>query len=407
MNTMNNTQSKVVRRARRNTLGDILTRTAARVPNKQAFIFRNRQITYQGLDELVDEIAFGLVNEGIKKGDRLAILSKNSLDFVVVMFAVARIGAVFIPINYKLKNQDFAYILSHAEVSGVFASEEYIKVLDDAAKNIDLTNHHRFLLETTTSINSWKSLTELAKRSYKQYEEIDISDDDLAQVLYTSGTESKPKGVMLSHKSIISEYVSSVVDGKMSDKDLLVHALPFYHSAQLHVFLGPSIYIGASGIILDEATPTAIMKAIAKFGGTQLFAPPTVWIAILRDPDFDNFELTTLSKCYYGAAIMPIEILKELSKRLPNALFWNFYGQTEVAPLATALQPEDQLRKLGSAGRATLQVETKIVDNENNEVARGETGEIVHRTPHAMLGYLNEPEKQMKPLKTAGFIVAI
>src|SRR5690625_6833649 len=82
------------------------------------------------------------------------------------------------------------------------------------------------------------------------------------------------------------------------------------------------------------------MKAIAKFGGTQLFAPPTVWIAILRDPDFDNFELTTLSKCYYGAAIMPIEILKELSKRLPNALFWNFYGQTEVAPLATALQPE-------------------------------------------------------------------
>src|SRR5690625_6868057 len=86
-----------------------------------------------------------MINEGIKKGDRLAILSKNSLDFVVVMFAVARIGAVFIPINYKLKNQDIAYILSHAEVSGVFASEEYIKVLDDAAKNIDLTNHHRFL----------------------------------------------------------------------------------------------------------------------------------------------------------------------------------------------------------------------------------------------------------------------
>src|SRR5690625_3913676 len=125
MNTMNNTQSKEVRRARRNTLGDILTRTAARVPNKQAFIFRNRQITYQGLDQLIDEIAFGLVNEGIKKGDRLAILSKNSLDFVVVMFAVARIGSVFILINYKLKNQDIAYILSHAKVSGVFASEEY------------------------------------------------------------------------------------------------------------------------------------------------------------------------------------------------------------------------------------------------------------------------------------------
>lgn len=280
MNRVNDDQSKVVKRARRNTLGDILTRTAARVPNKQAFIFRNRQITYEGLDELVDEIAFGLVNEGIKKGDRLAILSKNSLDFVVVMFAIARIGAVFIPINYNLKNKDVAYILSHAKVSGVFASEEYTEVLDEAAKDINLTNHYRFLLETTTSVDSWKSLTQLPKQSYKQQEEIDISDDDLAQVLYTSGTESKPKGVMLSHKNIISEYVSSVIDGKMSDKDLLVHALPFYHSAQLHVFLGPSIYIGASGIILDEATPTAIMKTIAKFGGTQLFAPPTVWIAM-------------------------------------------------------------------------------------------------------------------------------
>src|SRR5699024_12751516 len=122
--------------------------------------------------------------------------------FVVVMFAVARIGAVFIPINYKLKNQDFAYILSHAEVSGVFASEEYIKVLDDAAKNIDLTNHHRFLLETTTSINSWKSLTELDKRSYKQYEEIVISYVDLSQVLYTSGNESISSGDMISNKSI-------------------------------------------------------------------------------------------------------------------------------------------------------------------------------------------------------------
>src|SRR5699024_1689169 len=145
------------------------------------------------------------------------------------------------------------------------------------------------------------------------------------------------------------------------------------------------------------------MKTIAKFGGTQLFAPPTVWIAMLRDPDFDNFELTTLKKCYYGAAIMPREILKELSKRLPNALFWNFYGQTEVAPLATALQPEDQLRKLGSAGRATLNVETKIVDEKDNEVARGEVGEIVHRTPHAMLGYFNDPKKTAEAFKNGWF----
>src|SRR5699024_5678857 len=126
---------------------------------------------------------------------------------------------------------------------------------------------------------------------------------------------------------------------------------------------------------------------------TQLFAPPTVWIALLRHPDFDKRDLSTLEKCYYGAAIMPREILKELAERLPNARFWNFYGQTEVAPLATALQPEDQLRKLGSAGMATLNVQTKIVNEKDEEVTRGEVGEIVHRTPHAMKGYLHDPEK--------------
>src|SRR5699024_5087716 len=129
------------------------------------------------------------------------------------------------------------------------------------------------------------------------------------------GTESRPKGVMLSHKSLVSEYVSCIVDGKMNAGDVLVHALPLYHSAQLHVFLGPSIYLGASGIILGEANPEVILKTIEEEGATQLFAPPTVWIALLRNPDFDKRDLSTLKKCYYGAAIMPREILKELAER--------------------------------------------------------------------------------------------
>lgn len=400
---LTDTETKMIQRARRNTLGDLLTRTSARVPDKQAFIYQKRQVTYKELDELVNKTANGLVNDGIKKGDRLAILSKNSLDFVIVMFAVARIGGVFIPINYMLKNKDIAYILEHAEVTGLFASDAYTDILDEAIIEANIQNPICYLTESDASKESWKSLKKLQSDHHDQTIEVNILDDDLAQVLYTSGTESKPKGVMLSHKSIISEYVSCIVDGKMSDSDLLVHALPFYHSAQLHVFLGPSIYLGASGIILDEVTPTSIMKTIAGYEATQLFAPPTVWIAMLRDEKFDRYNLSTLKKCYYGAAIMPREILKELSNRLPNALFWNFYGQTEVAPLATALQPEDQLRKLGSAGKATLHVETKIVDENDVEVARGEVGEIIHRTPHAMLGYLNDPEKTKEVFKNGWF----
>ena len=310
-------------------------------------------------------------------------------------------GAVLIPINYMLKEKDIAYILEHAKVTGMFAAREYINTLDHAAEKMEIA--HRFVLENSGGSREWQTLDRLQKNQDTHGIEADIHDDDLAQVLYTSGTESAPKGVMLSHKSIISEYVSCVIDGKMEERDVLVHALPFYHSAQLHVFLGPSMYLGASGIILDEATPEIILETIEKHQATQLFAPPTVWIALLRHPGFDRYNLETLEKCYYGAAIMPREILKELAERLPNARFWNFYGQTEVAPLATALQPEDQLRKLGSAGKATLNVETKIVDEDDQEVPRGQTGEIVHRTPHAMLGYLNDPEKTAEAFKNGWF----
>ena len=399
--------NSMLERARRNTLGDVLARTRARMPDKIALAYRGRHVTYEGLDHLVNQTAHQFLQDGMEKGDMVTVMSKNSLDFVIVKFALARMGAVMIPINYMLSVEDVQYILEHAEVSGLIASEEYAPVLDKAAVRLEIKQ--RYVMDTVTKPENndlhedWRPLGSVREDQPASFVEATITDDDLAQVLYTSGTESRPKGVMLSHKSLISEYVSCIVDGKMEDRDILVHALPLYHSAQLHVFLGPSVYLGSSGIILEAASPEVILETIEKEKATQLFCPPTVWISLLRHPDFDKRDLSTLEKCYYGAAIMPKEILKELSERLPNARFWNFYGQTEVAPLATALQPEDQLRKLGSAGKPTLNMQTKLVDEDGNEVARGEVGEIVHRTPHAMKGYLYDPEKTVEAFKNGWF----
>lgn len=386
--------SNRLERARRNTLGDLLARTRDRDPGKLAISYQDHRLTYAELDDMVNQTAHGFLERGIEKGDMITVMSRNSLDFVVVNFALARVGAVMIPINYMLSVEDVQYILEHAEVSGYIASEEFATVLDKSVGELEIK--HRYLMDVADKkdeLSNWELLSVLRKGQPTDFVEARIADDDLAHVLYTSGTESRPKGVMLTHKSLVSEYVSCIVDGKMEARDIAIHALPLYHSAQLHVFLGPSVYIGSSGIVLGAASPEVILKTIEEEGATQLFCPPTVWIALLRHADFDKRDLSSLEKCYYGAAIMPREILKELAERLPNAKFWNFYGQTEVAPLATALQPEDQLRKLGSAGKASLNVQTKIVDDDDNEVPRNEIGEIVHRTPHTMKGYLHDPEK--------------
>jgi fatty-acyl-CoA synthase len=130
-----------------------------------------------------------------------------------------------------------------------------------------------------------------------------------------------------------------------------------------------------------------------RHGINSFFAPPTVWISLLRSPLFDGTDLSKLRKGYYGASIMPVEVLKELARRLPEVGFWNLYGQTEIAPLATMLGPDDQLRKPGSCGRAVLNVETRVVDDAMRDVPPGEVGEIVHRSPHLMLGYFHDEER--------------
>ncbi|QTM99565.1 long-chain-fatty-acid--CoA ligase [Sediminibacillus dalangtanensis] len=396
----------LLERARRNTLSDLLVRTSSRYPDKPAVQYQGKRLTYGQLDSLVNRTAGGLREDGIKKGTMVAVLSNNSLDFVVLNFALARIGAVMVPLNYMLHVEDIQYILDHAGIEGIAASAEYAGRIEEAAARNESNISWRYLMDADTVLETqpdWKPLAELQDSAETAPVEADIQDDDLAHVLYTSGTESKPKGVMLTHKSLIAEYVSSIIEGEMEASDIAIHALPFYHSAQLHVFLGPGVYVGSTGIILPQASPEAILESIERERATQLFCPPTVWIALLRHPDFERRDLSSLQKCYYGAAIMPREILKELMEKLPQARFWNFYGQTEVAPLAAALQPEDQLRKLGAAGKAVLHVETKIVDDNDEEVPRNQIGEIVHRTPHAMKGYLHDPEKTAEAFRGGWF----
>ncbi|TPG88630.1 long-chain-fatty-acid--CoA ligase [Brevibacillus laterosporus] len=383
-----------IQRTRRNTLGDIVRRSSRRFPNKMALRFETEEVTYQQLDSLINQTAQYIYSQGLQKGDRAAVLSRNSLDFAIVTFALAKAGVIMVPINYMLNEDDIAYIMGHAEVNACFVSPEFLSVANKAIKSAECNPRLLSIISRLADpIGEWMPLrTMLAHRSTEE-PDVDVEDDDVVQIMYTSGTESKPKGVMLTHKNLLAEYVSTIIDGDMTEQDISIHALPLFHCAQLHCFLGPYLFLGGSGIILEQTTPALILETVEQYRATQLFCPPTVWIALLRSEDFEIRNLSTLQKCYYGAAIMPVEIVKELSKRLPQSRLYNFYGQTEVAPLATVLKPHDQLRKTGSAGKPALQVETKIVDEIGNEVPVGSIGEIVHRTSHAMLGYYKDEEK--------------
>ena len=378
----------------RQTLTDLLRRSAKRAPSKLAIVCGDTRWSYREFDAVCERVAAALAERGIVKGSRVAVLARNSHAFAALRFALARLGAVLVPINFMLKPEEAAYILRHAGAT-MLATDSALAALARAAAALDTAVRDFVWLPSEEPSEPVAGMTPFGAlaSSTAALPDVALCGSDLAQIVYTSGTESLPKGAMLTHEAVIWQYVSCVVDASIENSDLTLHALPLYHCAQLDVFLGPCVYVGASNVITAKPSPENLLPLLERHGISSFFAPPTVWIALLRSPLFERTDLSRLRKGYYGASIMPVEVMRELAARLPGMRLWNLYGQTEIAPLATVLGPDDQLRKPGSCGRAVLNVETRVVDDQLRDVAPGEVGEIVHRSPQLMLGYFHDDER--------------
>ncbi|MEI2775589.1 MAG: fatty acyl-CoA synthetase [Tetrasphaera sp.] len=394
------TVSELVARVRSHSLADLVHRSACRFPDRLAIADGQTRLTYAELDAMVDGVAAALAEAGLVKGDRLGLLARNSWHFAVLNFAAARIGVVLVPVNFMLGAGEIAFILDHSGASAFVVQAGFLPI---ATRALEASSSGAVRVRGVLADGGGSSLPETPPAGWADAgawftpgasaPDVVVGDDDPVRIMYTSGTESRPKGVLLSSRSLQWQYVSCIVDGHMEPGDIELHTLPLYHCAQLDCFLGPDVYLGASSFLLPAPDPGQILATIARERITKFFAPPTIWISLLRHPEFDSTDLTSLRKGYYGASPMPVEVLKEMQQRLPQVALWNFYGQTEMSPLATILRPHEQLSHAGSAGRAGLNVETRIVDDADREVEAGTIGEIVHRSPHATLGYYNDDEK--------------
>ena len=375
----------------RHTVIDIVRRSAARTPDALAVSYQGTTYSYCELLAAAYAAAGGLAAAGVGPGDRVAVYARNSDLYVISWLATQALGAVHVPINFMLGAGEVAFILGHCEPAYALADGDLYDVLREAAEQAGVST--TLAVQHPRSGDRRSDLVLTAPGAGPGEFAAPSHADAVAQIAYTSGTESRPKGAQLTHRALIAQYLSCIIDGEFSRADRVLNALPLYHCAQMHVFLMPSLYLGAANYIIDAPTPDNMIAAVEEFEITSMFCPPTVWIGILRSDAFDPNRLATVRKGYYGASIMPVETVKELSSVLPEMRLWNFYGQTEIAPLATVLPPHEQLTKPGSAGRAALNVETRVVDDDMNDVAVGEVGEVVHRSPQVMSGYYNDEKK--------------
>ncbi|MGC0366051.1 fatty-acyl-CoA synthase [Rhodococcus sp. 27YEA15] len=381
---------------RTNTVDGVLRRSAAKYPNRVAVRFDGRVHTYRQLDDAVTRAAAHLSGLGLEHGDRVAAYGKNSDAYAISFLACARAGLVHVPVNYALTGEELRYLVAQSGARAVLVDPALAATLD--AVRADLDVDHVIALH-----DDEQSLLAIAGAGEVPEFEPRASSTDLAQLLYTSGTTSKPKGAMMSHGSLVHEYVSSVIALGFGKDDNPLICMPMYHSAGMHVFMLPYLSVGASVSLMQAPDIAEILRRIEAEEIGSLFLAPTVWVPLANHPDLEIRDLSSLKKAQYGASIMPVTVLNRLRERYPDIGFYNCFGQSEIGPLATVLQPDEHDDRPASCGRAVFFVETRVVDANGDTVPDGQSGEILYRSPQLCNGYWDNPEATAEAFRDGWF----
>lgn len=390
--------------ARANTVDGILRRSARRVPGRTALRYQDRTWTYRELDAAVTSAARLLRAAGPRPGDRVAAFGHNSDAYLIAFLACARAGLVHVPVNHGLTGEDLHYLLHQSGSALVLTDPQLADRLPPAVRTMALRDAPGALLaRVQQAARDTAEAADGGPDAAGTGEWAAAADDSLVQLLYTSGTTAQPKGAMMTHRALLHAYTSAIVALGLRETDRPVHALPLYHSAQLHVFLLPYLAVGAENTLVDGPEPRQLFDLVEAGRADSLFAPPTVWIALANHPEFPERDLGALRKAYYGASIMPVPVLERLRARLPGLAFHNCFGQSEIGPLAMVLGPNEHEGRMDSCGRPVLFVEARVVDETGAEVPDGERGEIVYRSPQLCTGYWDKPQETEEAFRGGWF----
>ena len=397
MSTVSSREMNLLRRA---AIGDIPKRTAAKYPDRTAIIFQGKRISFRELNQNCCRFAHAFQELGAKKGDRIAFLTHNCLQYIYAWLGMAKIGCAIVPLNFMLKSFEIEFIINHAEPRFFFVEDALSpQVLEVAGKLKSVEKFGVIPLTGGKKPEGWLNIDDFLTSSRSTEEPQGESDgDEMTTLLYTSGTEALPKGVMTTHQNYYAAMMSGAVDLNVSKDDITLLTIPLYHVAGKYLLL-ESINIGAAVVLQYAPNPTEILQLTQNEKATYWVYPPTLYQILPAMPNFKEFSLASLRKCISFGALMPVALLQQWKQIVPQAEWRNYYGQTESSPLGSTLQPEDFERKISSIGTPHTGIEMKIFDENDHEVPVGQVGEIVLRGPCVMKGYYKNEQKTAETLR--------
>ncbi len=381
-------------------LGQVLARWARKTPEKEAFVCQEKRYTYSRFNERVNQLAHGLMGLGIGKGDKVAVLFMNCMEFVESYFALAKIGAVTVALNFRLTGRELVYQIDNSDSRALILGQDFLDVVKDVRAQLPGVEH--FISVSDHGVEGMVDYEAMLREGSPEEPVVFVGDEDPVMIMYTSGTTGRPKGAMLTHKNQIVDAINFLIETDLGSDERGVCVAPLFHIGALALCL-KLLLVGGTTIIEREFVPQAVLRLLHREKITIQFLVPAMWIFLLEQPDIADYDLKTLRMAITGGAAMPIEVKDRLMKQFPNAGVYDVFGQTEMSPCTTLLKARDALRKPGSVGQRMVNVEARIVDDDDRDVPQGEIGEIVYRGPTVMKEYYKNPEATAEAMSGGWF----
>ena len=368
-----------------------LHRALQQYPDRTAVIDGDRQFTYREYVERVSRLAGALQSVGMKPGDRVSMYSLNSGEYLEYLVAVPWGDGVIVPINTRWNVIEIAESLVDSGVEILLVSETFAGSVPELRR---LAPNLKTVIKIGERADGWLDYEEIVQAAVG-IPDARRSGDSLAALFYTGGTTGTSKGVMLSHANLMVSALGTNASGFWATRGgRFLHSAPMFHLADVCLWLGHSL-VGSTHVVLPGFDAVAVLRAVEEHRVTDLFLVPTMIQALVDHPDFSSYDLSSLRRFCYGASPIPPDVLDRTLAALPEVDLAQAYGQTELAPIATLLAPEDH-RKPGkrrySAGRAAEHSEIRVVREDTTDCDLGEVGEIIARGGNVMLGYWNLPD---------------
>ncbi|MEN6566311.1 MAG: long-chain fatty acid--CoA ligase [Veillonellales bacterium] len=378
-------------------IGYWVTKRAQLSNNKVALIFKNQKLTYSQLNSRINCLANGLTRSGVEKGTRVAVFLLNGNEILEAMFACAKIGAIFVPLNFRLSVEEVVHILNDCGAT-VFLYQSECAPFAYEIRNKTFVSY--IINAGNQTLDDNAQYEAFLARNADTEPDVNVDGEEVHMIMYTSGTTGRPKGAMLTHANMFWNIIQVLIAHPILETDTTFTVAPMFHSGAMTILTLPLLYKGGTVFIDNRFDPIRVLATIEYEKITCMFMVPSMWQAVTQVADFAEYQLRSLRLTISAGAPCPVTVIKLLQENGISLI--QQFGLTEAAPV-TILNIRDAARKMGSVGKAAFYADVRILNKSGKDASSGEVGELVVRAPNVMIGYWKKPQATQDVLQNGWF----